>query len=160
YRSWVYRSWAYHSYLRLFVENFRAFASHPHTAATLDPVTHARRDAAAGEQHHVRNRHRAFPLRDSALDLPLRLRPPVALDHAHGFHQNAARIAKHLEHAAGLAFIFPGDHLHGVVFLDLDLDTRTRIVLMPLRNLLRHSLYNLRRERHDFHEALVAQLTS
>src|SRR5215471_1059899 len=100
----------------------------------------------------VRDVNRALALGDAAFDLLGRILPRVPLDHHHVLDDNFARPPVDLDDAPGLALIAPGDHFDHVILLEPDLQRLSQQFALP-----RH-LYDLRRERNDFHKFLVAQL--
>src|SRR5579864_1643714 len=88
--------------------------------AAMHLVSNARRSAAWAHHHDVRDGDRRFLLRDSALDVALRIRPHVLFHHHYVLHQNFAGAGKNPQHAALLALITSGDYFHRVIALDID----------------------------------------
>src|SRR5690242_10831489 len=76
--------------------------------------------ATRAHNQYIGSRNRAFPFRDSALDLLLRIRPRVPLDHHDVLDQHLAGLPVHAQHAPRLALIAPRDHLDGVFPLQID----------------------------------------
>src|SRR6185503_13282975 len=106
--------------LQLFIQRRLAPAADPHMPAALRFVSNARRSAAGAYHHDVRDGDGRFLLRDSALDVALRIRTHVLLHHHHVFHQHFAGAGENPQHAALLAFVTSGDDLHRVIALDID----------------------------------------
>src|ERR1022692_4479210 len=108
------------------VERLAALAAHAHAASLaagyiVDVMGHPHRLVASrAHQHHVGCLDRGLALRDATLDLLARVGPRVTLDHHHVLHQDLARVAIHREHAALLALVAAGDHLHRVFLLNID----------------------------------------
>src|ERR1035441_3923460 len=108
------------------IERLAALAAHAHAAGLaagniVDVMGHPHRLVASrAHQHHVGCLDRGLALRDATLDLLARVGPRVTLDHHHVLHQDLARVAIHREHAALLALVAAGDHLHRVFLLNID----------------------------------------
>ena len=78
------------------------------------------RAAGRADQLYVRKRDSALLLRDAALDVALRVRPDVLLDHHHMLDQELVVVRKYAQHAAFLALVPPRDYFHVVVAADID----------------------------------------
>src|SRR5438270_8598414 len=87
--------------------------------AAVQLVPNARRSAARAYHHYVRDGDGRFLLRDSALDVALRIRPHVFLYHHYVLHQDFAGTRENPQHAALLALVTSGDHFHRVIALDI-----------------------------------------
>src|SRR6202040_607676 len=68
----------------------------------------------------VRQPDRPFLLRDSALDVALRIRPHVLLHRHHVLDQHLAFVGKHAQHAPFFSRIPASHHLHCVVPADIN----------------------------------------
>src|ERR1051325_6713838 len=88
--------------------------------AAMQFVSNARRPTAGAHYHDIRNGDGRFLLRDSAFDVPLRIRTHVLLHHHHVLHQNLAGAGENPEHAALFALVASGDYLHRVIALDVN----------------------------------------
>ena len=88
--------------------------------AALRLVSNARRSAAWAYDHDVRDGDGRFLLRDSALDVALRIRTHILFHHHHVLHQNFAGAGENPEHAALLALVTSGDYFHRVIALDVN----------------------------------------
>src|SRR5712692_6956339 len=114
------------SWLLLPIQRLPALAADPRSprlAAGHD--IHMVRDAhrlvtSRANDHHVRYLDRALALGDAALDLLLRIRTRVTLDHHHVLHQQLSGLTIDREHPAFLALVTAGDHLDRVFLLDID----------------------------------------
>src|SRR5947209_1630754 len=139
---------------------FTGNADPPHLATRLlQPVTDTGRDAARSEHHHVRHTDWLRLLRNSALNLFRRVRPRVPLDDHHAFYGDFAGEAVYFKHLSRLPLVPARDHSDQVVLLDLDsLRSAFSTLLPPLVSNFRHVLDDLRCERNDLHETLIAQL--
>src|SRR4051794_9985022 len=102
-------------------------------ALLFNLVADTGRKAARGEHHHVRSVDSAFLLGDATLDLLLRIRARVTLDHLHAFDENAARALVDFENPSGLALVLSRNHLHGIVLLDADADGLRQFLLVAAR---------------------------
>ena len=67
------------------------------------------RAALGAQQLDVRRMQRRFPLDDAALDIALRIRLRVALDHVHAFHDEPVLRSHHFQHAPLLAAVLARD---------------------------------------------------
>src|SRR5229473_244812 len=91
-----------------FVHDPLALAANPDlTAVAEDLVTNARLRAALGTHElHVARVKRGLALHDAALDVLVRVRLRVALDHVHAFDHEAIGLGRHFEDAPTLAAVF------------------------------------------------------
>src|SRR5438270_10579474 len=104
----------------LFIQRRITTAADPDMPAPMQLVPNARRSAARTYHHDVRDGDGRFLLRDSALDVALRIRPHVFLHHHYVLYQNFAGAGENPQHAALLAFVTSGDYFHRVIALDID----------------------------------------
>src|SRR6478672_1756717 len=104
----------------LFIQRRIATTANPHMPAAMHFVSNARRATARADHHDIRDGYRRFLLRDSALDVALRIRPHVLLHHHYVFDQYFAGAGENPQHAALLALVTSGDHFHRVIALDID----------------------------------------
>src|SRR6476646_11725652 len=104
----------------LFIQRRITTTANPHMPAAMHFVSNARWSAARAHHHDVRDGDRRFLLRDSALDVALRIRTHVLLHHHYVLHQNFAGAGKYPQHAALLALVTSGDYFHRVIALDID----------------------------------------
>src|SRR6478672_4574728 len=104
----------------LFIQRRIATTANPHMPAAMHFVSNARRATARADHHDIRDGYRRFLLRDSALDVALRIRPHVLLHHHYVFDQYFAGAGENPQHAALLALVTSGDYFHRVIALDID----------------------------------------
>src|SRR5947209_8566182 len=83
-------------------------------------VLDARWTAGRANDHHIGDGDRRFLLRDSALDVALRIGTDVLLHHHYVLDQQLGLIRKHAQNAALLALVAPGHHFHRIVALDIN----------------------------------------
>src|SRR5947208_12710761 len=109
--------------------------------------------AGRTHEHHARDRQRRRLLDDAArrdlraahpARVAQRTRPRVPLDQVEILDEHLAVPRHRVDDAALLAAVLAGEDVHGVAFADF--------------HRVRHELQNLRRERDDLHEVLLAQL--
>src|SRR5581483_3790037 len=103
-----------------FIQRVSALFADTHFAVAVNFVADANRAARRSHELHVRERNAALLLGNSALNVTLRIRTHVLLHHHDVLDQHLALGRKHAEHASFLALVAAGDHLHGVVPLDVD----------------------------------------
>src|ERR1041385_3836635 len=95
-------------------------AADPYMPAAVQFVSNTRRPTAWAHHHDVRNGDGRFLLRDSALDVALRIRTHVLFHHHHVLHQNFAGAGENSKHAALLALVTSGDYFHRVIAFDIN----------------------------------------
>src|SRR5579862_2171721 len=83
-------------------------------------MRNAHRPASRTQNHHIRNRNRAFPLGNAALNLLARVGPRMPLDHRDMLDQHFAGAFIDAQHAPALAPVAPRDYPHLVVLFDLN----------------------------------------
>src|SRR5947209_9993078 len=94
-------------------------------------VPDARWPAGRADDHYVGDAERRFLLRNSALDVALRIRTDVFLHHHDVLDHQLCLARKHAQNAALLAFIASGDHFHRVIALDINSCVHVRNLFHP-----------------------------
>src|SRR5216684_1324051 len=146
---------ALHRLLRpLLVQRRVAMAATAHfRAVRQDGMADARVLAAApANHHHVRDVDSRFFLHDPALDVLRRVGTRVPLDDADVLDHHGVLLRVDRKHAPALAGVFSGNHLDVIALADLN--------RVPFGSFVSecHGLPNLRSQRNNLREFLLAQL--
>src|SRR5713226_4071584 len=139
--------------LLAFIERRFAMAATAHfRAVRQNRVSNPRVLAAASANHqHVRNVDSRFFLDDPALDVLRRVGTRVPLDDPHVLDDHGVVLRVDRKHSPAFARVFPGDHLDVIALANLN--------GVPFRSFVSqcHVLPNLRSQRNDLREFLLAQ---
>src|SRR5712664_3349118 len=108
--------------------------------------------AASADDHHVRDVDPRFLLDDPALDVLRRVGTRVTLDNPDVLDHHGVLLRVDRKHAPALAGVFPGNHLDVIALANLN--------GVPFGSFVSqcHGLPNLRSQRNNFREFLLAQL--
>src|ERR1700722_1342808 len=141
----------------------------------LEPRTNASSVPLSVNQHHIRDMDRRLLLGDPTLDVTLRVRLDVLLNHADAFDEDTLLVCNDTENTVRLvALILAGDNNNHVVALDLDACHKSlsfprrscyrgvglRLICCALPRTGGVKLYDLGCERDDLEKLLLPKFAS